>query len=141
MVALDVGRGQLAWKLRQDPNVLVLEGVNARSLEPEMLPDDFRRFNVVTVDVAFISLTLILARIPPLLAPNSDVVALVKPQFEADRSEVSNRGVVTDPDVHARVIDNVTAAANAIGLNRVAVVPSPITGAEGNQEFFLHLRQ
>ena len=100
MVALDVGRGQLAWKLRQDPRVVVIEGVNARSLEPDMLPHDCRRFDVVTIDVAFISITLILARIPPLMAPDSHVVALVKPQFEAGRSEVGNRGVITDPDVH-----------------------------------------
>ena len=141
VVALDVGRGQLAWKLRQDPRVVVIEGVNARSLEPDMLPHDCRRFDVVTIDVAFISITLILARIPPLMAPDSHVVALVKPQFEAGRSEVGNRGVITDPDVHARVIKDVAAAADAIGLSRVAVSPSPITGAEGNQEFFLHLRQ
>ena len=141
VVALDVGRGQLAWKLRQDPRVVVMDSVNARRLEPGTLPDDCRQFDVVTIDVAFISIKLILTRIPPLLAPGAHVVALVKPQFEAGRAEVGSRGIVADPTVHERVIDDVTASADAIGLTRVAASPSPITGAEGNQEFFLHLRQ
>ncbi len=141
VVALDVGRGQLAWKLRQDPRIVVMEGVNARALEPESLPDDCRRFDTVTIDVAFISIKLILARLPPLMAPGANVVALVKPQFEAGRPEVGSRGIVVDPAVHERVINEVTASADAIGLRRVAASPSPITGAEGNQEFFLHLRQ
>lgn len=141
VVALDVGRGQLAWKLRQDPRVVVIEGVNARFLEPAILPDDCRPCDVVTIDVAFISIVLVLPRILPLLAPDSHVIALVKPQFEAGRSEVGHRGVIIDPNVHARVIDDVTAEADAIGLSRVAVSPAPITGTEGNQEFFLHLRR
>lgn len=141
VVALDVGRGQLAWKLRQDPRVVVIEGVNARSLEPLALPDDCQRFDILTIDVAFISIKRILVRIPPLLAPNAHVVALVKPQFEAGRPEIGNRGIVTDPAVHERVINDVVASADAIGLWRAAASRSPITGAEGNQEFFLHLRQ
>ena len=141
VVALDVGHGQLAWKLRQDPRVEVLEGVNARRLVPDMLPDHSRQFDLITIDVAFISLRLIVERLPPVLAPGGDVVALVKPQFEVNRSEVGKKGIVTDPVARQRVVDEVSAAADRIGLRRVASTPSAITGAEGNQEFFLHLRR
>ena len=140
VAAVDVGHGQLAWKLRRDPRVAVLEGINARGLEPAMLPPAFRQVDLVTVDVAFISVKLMLPPIRPLLRPDADVVVLVKPQFEAGRAEVGRRGLVTDGAVHRRVVDEVTAAADRIGLGRVAATPSPITGAEGNREFFLHLR-
>ncbi len=140
VVALDVGHNQLAWKLRQSPRVVALEGLNARVLRADMLPTNSRQFDVVTIDVAFISVTLIVDRVPPLLRPGADVVALVKPQFEAGRGEVGKRGVVTDPAVHRRVVDEVAAAADRIGLKRIGMTRSPITGAEGNQEFFLHLR-
>ena len=140
VVAVDVGRGQLAWRLRTDPRVVVLEGVNARHLTPERLPPDLRRFGMVTVDVSFISLRLVLPVLPPLLEPGADVVALVKPQFEAGRREVGPGGVVRDPRVRARVVEEVAAAADRIGLSRLAVEPSPIAGVEGNVEIFLHLR-
>ena len=140
VVALDVGHNQLAWKLRQSPRVVALEGLNARLLRADMLPTNSRQFDVVAIDVAFISVTLIVDRVPPLLRPGADVVALVKPQFEASRGEVGKRGVVTDPAVHRRVVDEVAAAADRIGLKRIGMTRSPITGAEGNQEFFLHLR-
>ena len=94
----------------------------------------------MTVDVAFISLTLILDKLPAVVRPGGVVVALVKPQFEAGRAEVGQGGVVVDETVHDRVVATISAAANQVGLERVAVAPSPITGAEGNQEFFLHLR-
>ena len=140
VAALDVGRGQLAWKLRQDPRVTVIEGVNARGLDRTSLPPAFHPVDVVTVDVSFISLRLVLAPLPPLLRPDGDVVALVKPQFEAGRAEVGRRGVVTDAAVHRRVVDEVRSAADRIGLRPVAEAPSPIAGAEGNREFFVHLR-
>ena len=140
VAALDVGHAQLAWKLRQDPRVAVLEGVNARALEPMMLPTDLRSVDLVTIDVSFISLRLILMRVPALLRPDGDVIALVKPQFEAGRSEVGKKGLVTDTAVQRRVVNEVAVAADQVGLSRVAVTPSPITGAGGNQEFFLHLR-
>ena len=140
VVALDVGHGQLAWKLRQDPRVAVREGINARVLEPMMLLPDLRRVDLVTIDVSFISLKLILVRVPPLLKPGGDVIALVKPQFEAGRSEVGKKGLITDTVIHRRVVNEVAVAADQVGLGRVAVTPSPITGAAGNQEFFLHLR-
>jgi 23S rRNA (cytidine1920-2'-O)/16S rRNA (cytidine1409-2'-O)-methyltransferase len=138
VVALDVGHNQIDWKLRSDPRVLVLEGVNARHLEPGRLPG---RVDVVTLDVSFISLRLILPAVPPLLQPGADVVALVKPQFEAGREEVGAGGLVLDPAVHARVVADVTRAASGIGLVAVGMTPSPITGAAGNQEFLLHLRE
>lgn len=140
VVALDVGHNQLAWKIRQDPRVVVREGLNARSLRADMLPVDSRQFDIVTIDVAFISVTLILERVPALLGLNADVVALVKPQFEAGRGEVGKKGVVTDPAIQKRVVDEVAAAADRIGLKRIGMTRSPITGAEGNHEFFLHLR-
>ena len=140
VVALDVGHNQLAWKVRQDPRVVVREGLNARGLRADMLPVDSRQFDIVTIDVAFISVTLILERVPALLGLNADVVALVKPQFEAGRGEVGKKGVVTDPAIQKRVVDEVAAAADRIGLKRIGMTRSPITGAEGNHEFFLHLR-
>jgi 23S rRNA (cytidine1920-2'-O)/16S rRNA (cytidine1409-2'-O)-methyltransferase len=135
VVALDVGHSQLDWKIRSDPRVVVLEGVNARHLTPDMLPETARQFDVVTVDVSFISLRHIWPVVPALLTPTGRVIALIKPQFEAGRAEVGAGGLVTDPAVHARVIDEVTAAAHQVGLVRLTVEPSPITGAEGNREF------
>jgi 23S rRNA (cytidine1920-2'-O)/16S rRNA (cytidine1409-2'-O)-methyltransferase len=139
VVALDVGRGQLDWRVRTDPRVVVIEGVNARYLGESDLPPESRTFDLVTIDVSFISLRQILPVIPPRLAPGGRVIALVKPQFEAGREFVGAGGLVTDPAVHARVIDDVVAAAHRVGLERVAVEPSPITGAEGNREFLLLL--
>jgi len=137
VIALDVGRGQLDWRLRSDPRVLVREGVNARALTPDDVP---HRVSLVTIDVAFISLRHILPALPPFLELQADVVALVKPQFEAGRDEVGKHGIVSDPAVHDAVIARVTEAAAACGLVRLAMAPSAITGATGNQEFFLHLR-
>jgi 23S rRNA (cytidine1920-2'-O)/16S rRNA (cytidine1409-2'-O)-methyltransferase len=134
---LDVGRGQLDWRLRNDPRVLVREGVNARALVPGDLPHPV---DIVVIDVSFISLRHILAPLPALLNAGGDVVALVKPQFEAGRDEVGKRGLVTDPAVHESVIARVTAEAAASRLERISMTPSPITGATGNQEFFLYLR-
>jgi 23S rRNA (cytidine1920-2'-O)/16S rRNA (cytidine1409-2'-O)-methyltransferase len=139
VVALDVGQGQLEWKLRQDPRVVVLEGVNARYLAPEQLPADVPAFDVVTIDVSFISLRLILPAVAPVVAPAGRVIALVKPQFEAGRAEVGKGGIVRDPAVHERVVAEVAAAAHQVGLERVAIEPSPVEGAEGNREFFLLL--
>ena len=140
VVALDVGHNQLDWKLRTDPRVIVLERINARTVTAEQLPPDARSFGIATMDVSFISARQVLPAIVPLLDPGADVVVLVKPQFEAGRSEVGKGGLVRDPIVHARVVDEVAAAASALGLTRVAAADSPITGSEGNREFLLHLR-
>ena len=137
VIALDVGRGQLDWRLRTDPRVIVKEGVNARVLTVTDVP---HAVDLVTIDVAFISLRHIVPALPPVLAPGADVVALVKPQFEAGRDQVGKGGIVSDPAVHDAVIAQVTAYAADSGLRRAAMTPSPITGAEGNREFFLHLR-
>jgi 23S rRNA (cytidine1920-2'-O)/16S rRNA (cytidine1409-2'-O)-methyltransferase len=137
VVALDVGHGQIDWTLRQDPRVVVIENFNARHLSPADLANPV---DVVVIDVSFISLRHILPVVPPLLRPAADVVALVKPQFEAGRAEVRN-GVIRDATVHGRVVDEVAAAAAEVGLARVASTPSPITGQKGNVEFLLHLRQ
>lgn len=136
VVALDVGHGQFDWTLRNDPRVTVVEGFNARALTPADLPGPV---DLVAIDVSFISLRHILPVLPPLLTTGADIVALVKPQFEAGRAEVK-KGVIRDEGVHARVVDEIAAAGTAIGLTRVAVTPSPITGARGNREFFLHFR-
>jgi 23S rRNA (cytidine1920-2'-O)/16S rRNA (cytidine1409-2'-O)-methyltransferase len=139
VVALDVGTSQLDWRLRTDPRVVCIEGVNARYLTPDHLPTDARRFDIITIDASFISLTHLLPVIPPLLAASGRVVALVKPQFEAGRHEVGAGGIVRDPAIHTRVIEAVADAAHRVGLRRLAVEPSPITGAEGNREFLMLL--
>jgi 23S rRNA (cytidine1920-2'-O)/16S rRNA (cytidine1409-2'-O)-methyltransferase len=137
VVALDVGHGQLDWGLRNDPRVLVIERANARALELSHLP---HQVDVVTIDVSFISLRHIFPRLPPLLREGADIVALVKPQFEAGRGEVGKKGVVRDPAVHERVVADATDAAADVGLVRAAMTESPITGDTGNKEFFLHLK-
>jgi 23S rRNA (cytidine1920-2'-O)/16S rRNA (cytidine1409-2'-O)-methyltransferase len=140
VVALDVGHGQLDWRIRQDTRVTVIERVNARALTADRLPESARRFGVVTIDVSFISLGMVLPAVRVFLEPGGDVVALVKPQFEAGRDEVGRGGLVEDPAVHARVVREVGLAAERLGLAVVGATPSPITGVEGNREFFLHLR-
>jgi 23S rRNA (cytidine1920-2'-O)/16S rRNA (cytidine1409-2'-O)-methyltransferase len=140
VIAIDVGRGQLHWRLRRDARVTAIERLNARSLTRADLPDLGPGADIVTIDVSFISLRHIFPVLPPLVVPGADIVALVKPQFEAGRAEVGRKGLVKDPAVHARVLAEVTAAAAEVGLTRVTVVESPITGAEGNREFLIHLR-
>jgi 23S rRNA (cytidine1920-2'-O)/16S rRNA (cytidine1409-2'-O)-methyltransferase len=137
VIALDVGHGQLDWRLRTDPRVVVLEGINARTLTSAALPHPV---DLVTIDVSFISLRLVLPPVAALLRSGADVVALVKPQFEAGRAEVGRKGVVTDPRVHERVLAEVCDAAAAVGLRRIGATPSPVTGAAGNQEFLVHFR-
>ncbi|HEY2907155.1 MAG TPA: TlyA family RNA methyltransferase [Vicinamibacterales bacterium] len=137
VVALDVGHGQLDWRLRNDPRVIVRERVNARALTAVDVPHSV---SLVTIDVSFISLRHILPALPAFLSPGADVLALVKPQFEAGRDEVGRHGIVSDPAIHEAVIARVTEAADALGLMRVAMAPASITGATGNQEFFLHLK-
>jgi len=127
--------------LRSDPRVVTLERVNARSLTPQDLPETSRTFDIVTVDVSFISLRHVLPVVPPLLAPGADVVVLVKPQFEARREEVGKGGIVRDDAVRGRVVEEVAAAADTVSMIRVAVVESPIAGMEGNRELLMHLRR
>ena len=140
VIALDVGHGQLHWQIRSDPRVTVIEHTNARYLKPGDLPETDAPITRVSIDVSFISLRHIFPVLPALVAPGSEIVALVKPQFEAGRAEVGKGGLVKDPKVHDRVVRDVEAAAAEVGLSRVALVESPITGAHGNQEFLMHLR-
>jgi 23S rRNA (cytidine1920-2'-O)/16S rRNA (cytidine1409-2'-O)-methyltransferase len=137
VVALDVGHGQIDWKLRNDPRVIVIEGFNARHLRPTDLPGPV---DLVAIDVSFISLRQILPVVPAVLTPAADLVALVKPQFEAGRAEV-RKGVIHDEAIRARVLEEVVASAAGVGLTNVASTPSPITGQKGNVEFLLHLRR
>lgn len=137
VIAVDVGYGQLAWSLRQDPRVTLLERCNARHLEASQLPEqpDF-----AVVDASFISLTLILPRIVELIAPGSLIVALVKPQFEVGKGQVGKGGVVRDPALHAGAVERVRVCAVALGLTVLGECESPILGPKGNREFFLALR-
>lgn len=136
VIAVDVGYGQLAWSLRNDPRVTVLERTNARYLKVEMIggPVDF-----ISADLSFISLTKVLPALPPLLTAGGELVVLVKPQFEAGRDQVGKKGVVRDPAVHVEVILRVAECAKTLGMNPVNVSYSPITGPEGNIEYLLHL--
>jgi 23S rRNA (cytidine1920-2'-O)/16S rRNA (cytidine1409-2'-O)-methyltransferase len=136
VVALDVGHGQLDWRLRSDARVLVIERFNARHLSLADLPSPV---DIVVIDVSFISLRQILPVVPPLLRGGGDVIALVKPQFEAGRDEV-RKGIIRDTGIHARVVEEVSAAARDVGLTAVGAIPSPITGAKGNVEFLLYLK-
>jgi 23S rRNA (cytidine1920-2'-O)/16S rRNA (cytidine1409-2'-O)-methyltransferase len=132
VVALDVGYGQLAWKLREDPRVEVRENVNARYLSP----DDFdQRFDIVVVDVSFISLTKILPVVTPLVRPEAMVIALIKPQFEVGRGEVGKGGIVREEANQKRVVTEITDFAQTLGMALQGVIQSPILGAEGNREF------
>ena len=134
--AIDVGTNQLAWKLRQDPRVIVHEKVNARYLSPEIVTE---AIDIVTCDASFISLAKVLDRALDFAKPDARLIALVKPQFEAGRKDVGRKGVVSRPEVHERVLAQITAAAAEVGLERRGMTESPITGAEGNKEFLLLL--
>jgi 23S rRNA (cytidine1920-2'-O)/16S rRNA (cytidine1409-2'-O)-methyltransferase len=133
--AVDVGQGQLDVRLRREPRVVVMEGVNARYLEELPEPVD-----LVTVDVAFISLRLVLPAIRRLLRPGGIIVALFKPQFEAARREVGRGGVIRDPQMHARLIGRFAAWCVKSGLRVIGLTASPLLGPAGNREFFFHLR-
>ncbi len=133
--AVDVGYGQLAWSLRQDPRVISIERTNIRHLS--VLPEPVA---LATVDVSFIGLSLVLPNIVKLLAPGGQIIALIKPQFEVGKGLVGKGGVVRDPKLHAAVVEKVLAEATMIGLTPAGVIPSPITGPAGNVEFLAWLK-
>ena len=137
VTALDVGRGQLDWRLRQDPRVVVMDGVNARHLAPGDLEG---RFDLVTIDVSFISLALVLPAVLPFVAATGDVVALVKPQFEVGKGKVGKGGVVRDPVAREEAIAAVIAAAGALRLACAGRLASPLPGPAGNVEELVRLR-
>jgi 23S rRNA (cytidine1920-2'-O)/16S rRNA (cytidine1409-2'-O)-methyltransferase len=136
VLALDVGYGQLAWSLRTDERVVVLERVNAREIDASSLPDTP---DLATIDVSFISLALVLPAVARVVAPGSDVVALVKPQFEVGRAQVGRGGVVRDPALRAQAVASVRAAAVAGGYDVRAEAESVLSGPKGNREVFLWL--
>jgi 23S rRNA (cytidine1920-2'-O)/16S rRNA (cytidine1409-2'-O)-methyltransferase len=135
--ALDVGHNQLVWKLRSDPRVVVIEGVNARDLSAEMFPV---RFDIATVDVSFISLDKILPSLIRVITGEADCVVLIKPQFEVGRGEVGPGGVVTDHLKHRDALRSVVRAARAAGFAVLDLIESPIRGGEGNREFLGYLK-
>ena len=132
--AVDVGHGQLAWKLREDERVVVLERTNARHLTAEQIPDPI---DLVVCDASFIALSKVLPAALDLVKPGARLAALIKPQFEAGKGEVGKGGVVRDPAVHQRVCDDVVAWLGSIGWEVIGVTTSPITGPEGNVEFLV----
>lgn len=135
--AVDVGHGQLAWKLRQDERVVCMEKTNIRYVTPEQIADliDFS-----SIDVSFISLTKVLLPVKNLLTPKGQVVCLIKPQFEAGREKVGKKGVVRDKSVHIEVIEATVAYAVSIGFEAIKLEYSPIKGPEGNIEYLLYLQ-
>jgi 23S rRNA (cytidine1920-2'-O)/16S rRNA (cytidine1409-2'-O)-methyltransferase len=132
VVAIDVGHNQIDWKLRTDERVEVRENLNARYLKPE---DFDGKFDLIVMDVSFISVTKIFPALVPLLKENGKVVTLIKPQFEVGKGEVGKGGIVKDAEKHAQVIERVNRFAGEIGLMNDGVIESPILGADGNKEF------
>ena len=137
--ALDVGYNQLAWKIRQDPRVVVMERVNFRYAKPE----DFTLGipEVAVIDVSFISLKLMLPPLHAILKEEGEVIALIKPQFEAGREAVGKNGIVRDPQTHQKVLEDILSFAAQGGYDVLELSYSPITGGEGNIEFLAHLRK
>jgi adenosylmethionine-8-amino-7-oxononanoate aminotransferase len=136
--AVDVGHGQLDWKLRNDPRVVVLEKLNARLLSREHIPE---LVDVCVIDISFISLTLILPNAFDLITPSGMILALIKPQFELQRADVGRGGVVRDPELQQKAQDKIVAFVTSLGHVVTGIVPSSIKGADGNQEFFACLRK
>ena len=135
--AVDVGYGQLDWKLRNDPRVVVFEKTNIRYLDPSSLPGPAE---LATIDASFISLKLTLPCVKNILAARHEVIALIKPQFEVGKGKVGKGGVVRAPEEHARVIGEIQYSAAAIGYETVGVTESPLLGPKGNKEFLIYLR-
>lgn len=138
VTALDVGYGQLDWRLRNDPRVRVMERTNFRKLPSDAFPEGF---DLITVDTSFISLRTILERATAYLRDDGAIVALVKPQFEAGRERVGAGGVVRDPETHRHVLRELRAAVGALGLVPVGLTASPLVGPAGNREFLMELRR
>ncbi len=138
LYAIDVGHGQLSWKIRSDPRVVVLEKVNARTLSHTLIPD---ALDLCVIDVSFISLTLMLPNAFALLRPSGIVLALIKPQFELERSAVSRGGIVRDAALHEKAQRKIASFIEQLGHDVTGVAPSVITGTNGNQEFFICARK
>lgn len=137
VVAVDVGYGQLAWRIRTDPRVVIHDRTNVRELTPQLVGG---AVDVVVADLSFISLTLVLPALTACLNPDGDLVPMVKPQFEVGRDRVGPGGVVTDPELRADAVRRVAGAATDLGLGVRGLVPSPLPGPAGNVEYFLWLK-
>lgn len=138
VISLDVGKGQLHWDLRRDARVTVVEGVNARYLTPDELP---YAPEMIVADLSFISLRLVFPAFAEILGEDGELVALIKPQFEAGRNKVGKKGVVRDEGVHREVLERVLRAAETNGFNLLQLAPSVLRGADGNIEFFAWWRR
>lgn len=134
--AIDVGYGQLDWKLRQDPRVVVIERTNIRYASEELLPEPF---DLISIDVSFISLKIVIPAVKKFLKNNGKILALIKPQFEVGKNQVGKGGVVKDPDLHQSVIAELSAYFKNTGFKIGPVIPSPILGPKGNKEFIIYL--
>jgi len=135
--AVDVGYGQLSWKLRQNPRVVVIERMNIRYMQPETIP---QLVDLVTIDVSFISLKKVVPEILKFMKKNAGILALIKPQFEVGKKNIGKGGVVRDPDLHEKVIENLSEFFIKKHLFCEWVIPSPILGPKGNREFFISLK-
>jgi 23S rRNA (cytidine1920-2'-O)/16S rRNA (cytidine1409-2'-O)-methyltransferase len=134
--AVDVGYGQIAWRLRQDPRVTVIERTNIRYMPAERIPEPM---HLITIDVSFISLKIVVPAVLKFLAPDGRLLPLIKPQFEVGKGQVGKGGVVTDAELHSRVIAELDLFFRGLGLECSEAVPSPIEGPKGNKEFFMLL--
>ena len=134
--AIDVGYGQLDWKLRNDSRVVVIERTNIRYAPPELFPEPF---DLISIDVSFISLKIVIPAVKPFLKNNGKILALIKPQFEVGKNQVGKGGVVKDPALHQSVIEQLTVFFSDEGFNIGPVIPSPILGPKGNKEFIIYL--
>ncbi len=135
--AVDVGYGQLAWKLRQNPRVVVFERTNIRHMAADAIPE---RVDLIAIDVSFISLKIVVPAVVQFMNPAASILALIKPQFEVGKGQVGKGGVVREPKLHQQVIDDLTDFFTTIKLKTEAVYPSPLLGPKGNREFFILLR-
>ncbi len=136
--AIDVGHGQLAWRIRNDQRVEVLEKTNARNLSPILIPE---RADICVIDVSFISLTLILPKAFQLITPNGVVLALIKPQFELEQGEVGRGGIVREAALHEKAQNKIVSFIKNLGHNVIGLAPSVIVGTDGNREFFICARK
>jgi 23S rRNA (cytidine1920-2'-O)/16S rRNA (cytidine1409-2'-O)-methyltransferase len=138
VIAVDVGYGQLHWKIRQDPRVIVLERTNIRHLKPEGVKE---QIHGAVIDVSFISLRLVVPAVSKLILRDAFIVALIKPQFEVDKGQVGKGGVVRDPSLHQQVIDRLSCFFEDMGWTVLGHIPSPLLGPKGNMEFFVYLER
>jgi 23S rRNA (cytidine1920-2'-O)/16S rRNA (cytidine1409-2'-O)-methyltransferase len=133
--AVDVGYGQMAWKLRQDPRVVVIERVNVRDIAQSLIPEPI---DIVVIDVSFISLEKVIPPVLKFLKPGSEIIALIKPQFEVGREQVGKGGIVRDEAARSAAVNRVTEFIRGLGLDVKGIVPSPITGQDGNVEYLIY---